>query len=126
MTSNEEHAILRTQRDGAYETIRDCQARFLIRRRLQACSAAPVRTHRNQRLSAPDEVARRRAGHPSPCDYLFRRAEGLACWTFVQLTTPREGAARELVTRPTIRNPPTTWILLGSPEGATTKNDPIG
>jgi len=32
MTSNQEHATLRTQRDGAYETIRDCQAKFLIRR----------------------------------------------------------------------------------------------
>jgi hypothetical protein len=42
MTSSEEHATLRTQRHGAYETIRDCQARFLIRRRLPACSAVPL------------------------------------------------------------------------------------
>ena len=64
MTSNEEHATLRAQRDGAYETIRDCQAKFLIRRCPRTCSAVPVRTRRNQRLSAPDEVPRRCS--PSP------------------------------------------------------------
>jgi hypothetical protein len=39
MTSNEEHVTLRTQRHGAYETIRACQAKFLIRR----CPRGPVR-----------------------------------------------------------------------------------
>jgi hypothetical protein len=41
MASNEERATLRTQPEGAYETIRDCQARFLIRRRPPALFRGP-------------------------------------------------------------------------------------
>jgi hypothetical protein len=42
------------------------------------------------------------------CEYLFRQAAVSPCWTFVQLATSTDGAARELVTmsRPCARDPP--------------------